>query len=188
MNKNVILFINVCKISIENILTSFKYYLNTISITKININALKDFKITYKNKISNIENIAKLDIQYAYLIHIIPCNKNFMTEIIKVIKQRLYFVNISLNGKKIIIRLLTPNTDQRLKISKDIKIKGEEKKIQIRNIRRIHNNQIKKYIEENNLSVEYKKNCLKNIQIIMTNTINTLEKISSIKLTWPTII
>jgi len=178
MNSYQSLFINPCKISMVKIVDTFKFYLNAININKINVQELQNLKITYKKKSYTLENIAKLDIKYIYLIHIIPYNMSFLIPIFKVIQIKIHFITANIVGEKIILKLSSPSTEHRNKISQKIKINSEEKKISIRNIRRTYNNKIKKYVKKFNKSGEFETRNIKAIQKITDNAIkNIIEKL-----------
>jgi len=175
MNTNTSLFINPCRTSMQKTLELFKQDLNKINVNEINISELQKLKIIQKNNTYSLINIAQLDIKYISLIHIIPYDKKFLIPIEKIIRSNLQSINISTNDDKIIIKLAYLSTEQRYEIVRNIKIKSEEKKIYIRNIRRTYNNQIKKYIKKLHKSIELEHQTIKVIQKITDEAIKNID-------------
>lgn len=116
----------------------------TIRAGRANPHLLDKIKVDYYGTPTPIQQVANLSVPEARIIQIAPWEKSLIKEIEKAILISDLGLNPSNDGQ--IIRLVFPElTEERRKeLVKDIKKKGEEAKVAIRNIRRDGNDAFKK--------------------------------------------
>lgn len=116
----------------------------TIRAGRANPHLLDKIKVDYYGTPTPIQQVANLSVPEARIIQIAPWEKSLIKEIEKAILTSDLGLNPSNDGQ--IIRLVFPELteDRRKELVKDIKKKGEEAKVAIRNIRRDGNDAFKK--------------------------------------------
>jgi len=152
--------IKLCETSMSNIQKNLIDKLEKIHVNSININELKIIKIKHENITCNLINLARIEVKYSHLIHVIPHEKKSCSIIENSIRSYFSYLNITVNHDKLILSLPLPTIEKRMQIIKIIKTLGEESKIKIRNIRRHYNSKIKKY----DMSKEKEYNYINQVQ------------------------
>ena len=118
--------------------------LGTIRAGRANPHVLDKIKVDYYGTPSSIQQIANVSVPEPRLLQIQPWEASLVKEIEKAINMSDLGINPTNDGK--VIRLVFPElTEERRKdLAKDIKKKGEEAKVALRNIRRDANDHMKK--------------------------------------------
>ena len=118
--------------------------LSTIRAGRANPHALDKIRVDYYGTPTPIQQVANLSVPEARIIQIVPWDKSMMKEIEKAILAS--DVGITPTNDGTMIRLVFPElTEERRKqLAKDIRKKGEDAKIAVRNIRRDGNDEFKK--------------------------------------------
>lgn len=181
MNEHLSLIIYKCQKKMTCSLDVFKKHLQIIRIGLASLDMFKDIKITYNEKITKINQIASINIKYPNIIYIQPWDKKNLNLIEKSINDSFSHINCQNDGQKLIIKLPLPTQEQRLLLIKNLNKECENNKIQIRNIRRIHNNLVKKYIKNNHLSSDLEKKYINLVQIETERTIQTIDVLTEKK-------
>lgn len=116
----------------------------TIRAGRANPHVLDKIKVDYYGTPTPIQQVGNISVPEARMIQIAPWEKNLIKEIEKAIMMSDVGITPSNDGS--IIRLVFPElTEERRKeLVKDIKKKGEDGKVAIRNIRRDGNDALKK--------------------------------------------
>lgn len=116
----------------------------TIRAGRANPHVLDKIKVNYYGTPTPIQQVGNISVPEARMIQIAPWEKNLIKEIEKAIMMSDVGITPSNDGS--IIRLVFPElTEERRKeLVKDIKKKGEDGKVAIRNIRRDGNDFLKK--------------------------------------------
>lgn len=116
----------------------------TIRAGRANPHILDKLKVDYYGTLTPIQQVGNITVPEARVIQIAPWEKGLIKEIEKAILAS--DVGITPNNDGQIIRLVFPElTEERRKsLVKDVKKKGEEAKIAVRNIRRDGNDAFKK--------------------------------------------
>ena len=116
----------------------------TIRAGRANPHVLDNIKVDYYGTPSAIQAVANVQVPEARLIQIQPWEPSLLKEIEKAINMSDLGIHPTNDGK--VIRLLFPElTEERRKeLSKDVKKKGEDAKVAVRNIRRDANDAMKK--------------------------------------------
>ncbi|MCR5374086.1 MAG: ribosome recycling factor [Lachnospiraceae bacterium] len=116
----------------------------TIRAGRANPHVLDNIKVDYYGTPSAIQTVANVQVPEARLIQIQPWEPSLLKEIEKAINMSDLGIHPTNDGK--VIRLVFPElTEERRKeLAKDVKKKGEDAKVAIRNIRRDANDAMKK--------------------------------------------
>ncbi|SFR91433.1 ribosome recycling factor [Anaeromicropila populeti] len=124
----------------------------TIRAGRANPHILDKLKVDYYGQPSPLQSVANITVPEARVIQIQPWESSLIKEIEKAILTSDLGLNPSNDGK--IIRLVFPElTEERRKdLVKDVKKKGENAKIAVRNVRRDANDSFKKMSKANEIS------------------------------------
>ena len=126
--------------SYDNLLSEF----GTIRAGRANPHVLDKIRVDYYGTPSSLQQVANVTVPEARMIQIQPWEASLVKEIEKAIMCSDLGINPTNDGK--VIRLVFPElTEERRKeLVKDVKKKGEQAKVAIRNIRRDGNDALKK--------------------------------------------
>lgn len=128
---------------------SFIDELNTIRAGRANPHVLDRITVDYYGTATPLQQVGNISIPEARILQIQPWDSSLLKAIEKAINESDIGINPSNDGK--IIRLVFPELteDRRKDLTKDVKKKGENAKVAIRNIRREALEAFKK-MEKNN--------------------------------------
>lgn len=131
---------------------------------RANPHILDKIKVDYYGQPSNLQAVANVSVPEARIIQIQPWDASLIKEIEKAILASDIGITPSNDGK--VIRLVFPElTEERRKdLVKDVKKKGENAKVAIRNIRRDANDAVKKQNKANEISDDEAKSLEDKIQ------------------------
>ncbi len=126
--------------SYQNLIEEF----GTIRAGRANPHVLDKIKVDYYGTPTAIQQVANVSVPEPRLLQIQPWEASMVKEIEKAINMSDLGINPTNDGK--VIRLVFPElTEERRKdLAKDIKKKGEDAKVALRNIRRDANDHMKK--------------------------------------------
>ena len=121
---------------------------SAIRAGRANPHVLDKLKVDYYGTPTPIQSVANVNVPEPRMIQIQPWEASMVKEIEKAIMTSDLGINPTNDGK--VIRLVFPElTEERRKeLAKDIKKKGENAKVAIRNIRRDANDSFKKLAKE----------------------------------------
>ncbi len=134
--------------SLNNLYTEY----NSIRAGRANPHVLDGVQVDYYGTPTPIQQVANVSVPEPRLIQIQPWEASMVKEIEKAIQTSDVGINPTNDGK--VIRLVFPElTEERRKeLAKDVKKKGENAKVAVRNIRRDANDSFKKLSKENDIS------------------------------------
>ncbi len=120
----------------------------TIRAGRANPHVLDKIKVDYYGTPTPIQQVGNISVPEARMIQIAPWEKGLIKEIEKAILASDVGITPSNDGT--VIRLVFPELteDRRKELVKDVKKKGEDAKVAIRNIRRDGNDSFKKLAKE----------------------------------------
>lgn len=120
----------------------------TIRAGRANPHILDKLKVEYYGTPTPIQQVGNISVPEPRMIQIAPWEKSLIKEIEKAIMAS--DIGITPNNDGAVIRLIFPELteDRRKELAKDIKKKGEDAKVAIRNIRRDGNDAFKKLGKE----------------------------------------
>ena len=129
-------------------LVSLSEDFKTIRAGRANPAVLNKVRVEYYGSQVPISQVGNITVPEARILQIAPWEPNMVKAVIKAINMSDIGINPSTDGK--VIRLVFPElTEERRKdLSKDVRKKGEEAKVAIRNIRRDADKQFKKLKDE----------------------------------------
>ena len=116
----------------------------TIRAGRANPNILNKLTVDYYGTPTPIQQVGNISVPEARMIVIQPWEKSMIKEIEKAINMSDIGINPTNDGQ--IVRLVFPELteDRRKELVKDVKKKGEQAKVAVRNIRRDGNDAFKK--------------------------------------------
>ena len=131
--------------------------LATVRAGRANPHVLDKLRVDYYGTPTPIQQVGNVSVPEARIIQIAPWEKNMLKEIEKAILTSDIGINPTNDGS--VIRLVFPElTEERRKqLSKDIKKKGEDAKVAVRNVRRDANEAIKKIGKSGEISEDVQK-------------------------------
>ena len=130
----------------------------TIRAGRANPHVLDKIKVDYYGTPTPLQQVGNISVPEARIILIQPWEKKMIREIERAINTSDLGINPTNDGSA--IRLVFPElTEERRKsLAKDVKKKGDEAKVAVRNIRRDANETFKKMNKNNELTEEDQKN------------------------------
>ena len=120
----------------------------TVRAGRANPHVLDKIKVDYYGTPTPLQQVGNVTVPEPRMIQIAPWEKSLLKEIEKAIQMSDIGINPTNDGN--VIRLIFPelNEERRKELVKDVKKKGEEGKVAIRNVRRDGNDAFKKLAKE----------------------------------------
>lgn len=148
----------------------------TIRAGRANPHILDKLKVDYYGTPTPLQQVANISVPEARMIQIQPWESSLIKDIEKVILTSDLGLTPSNDGKA--IRLVFPElTEERRKeLVKDIKKKGENAKVAVRNVRRDANDAFKKQNKASEISDDEYKNLENDIQKMTDKFIDMIDK------------
>ena len=137
---------------------------SAIRAGRANPHILDKLKVDYYGTPTGIQGVANVSVPEARTLMITPWEAKMIKEIEKAIQVSDLGVNPSNDGKNVIIRFPELTEERRKDLAKDIKKKGEDAKVAVRNVRREANEAVKKANKAGELSEDEQADEEKNIQ------------------------
>lgn len=153
----------------------------SIRAGRANPHVLDKLTVDYYGTASNIQQVANVTVPEARIIQIQPWEASLIKEIEKAIMCSDIGINPSNDGK--VIRLVFPElTEERRKeLVKDVKKRGENAKVAIRNIRRDANDGLKKLGKSNEVSEDEVKQLEDKVQKLTDKFVADIDKAVEVK-------
>ena len=150
--------------------------LKTIRAGRANPHVLDKIKVDYYGTPTPLQQVGNISVPEARIIQIQPWEKKMIKEIEKAIMTSELGINPTNDGSS--IRLVFPElTEERRKqLAKDVKKKGDEAKVAIRNIRRDANEAFKKMNKNNELTEDDQKDLETKVQKMTDKYIADIDK------------
>ena len=160
------------KKSYQNMLDQF----GTVRAGRANPHVLDRIMVDYYGTPTPIQQVGNVTVPEPRLIQIQPWEPNMVKEIEKAIQTSDLGINPTNDGK--LIRLVFPElTEERRKeLAKDVKKKGEDAKVAIRNIRRDANDKLKKAGKSEDVSEDEIKDLEEDVQKMTDKFIKDIDK------------
>lgn len=158
--------------SFQNLLEEFA----SIRAGRANPHVLDKIKVDYYGTPTGLQQVANISVPEPRMIQIQPWEASMVREIEKAIMSSDLGINPTNDGK--LIRLVFPElTEERRKeLAKDVKKKGENAKVAIRNIRRDANDALKKLGKSNEVSEDEVKQLEDEVQKMTDKYIVKVDK------------
>lgn len=148
MDERLVQFDDKMQKSLDNLVEE----LTSIRAGRANPHILDKIKVDYYGTPTSLQQVANINVPEPRMIQIQPWEASLVKEIEKAILTSDLGLNPNNDGK--VIRLVFPElTEERRKeLAKDVKKKGENTKVAIRNIRRDANDSFKKLSKSSDIS------------------------------------
>ncbi len=148
----------------------------SIRAGRANPHILDKIRVDYYGAPTPLQQVANISVPEARMIQIQPWESNLIKEIEKAIL--LSDLGIIPNNDGKIVRLVFPELteDRRKELSKDVKKKGDNAKVAIRNIRRDANDDFKKQNKASEISEDELKNVEDEIQKLTDKYVAIIDK------------
>jgi ribosome recycling factor len=171
MDERLVQYDEKMKKSYENLISE----LGTIRAGRANPHVLDKIKVDYYGTPSTLQQVANVTVPEPRMIQIQPWEASLVKEIEKAILCSDLGINPTNDGK--IIRLVFPELteDRRKELAKDVKKKGEQAKVAVRNIRRDGNDALKK-LGKTEISEDEVKDLEKQLQKLTDKYIAEVDK------------
>ncbi len=143
---------------------------------RANPNVLNKIRVDYYGTPTPIQQVANVSVPEPRMIQIAPWDRSLIKAIEKAIMTSELGINPNNDGS--VIRLIFPEvTEERRKdLSKDVKKKGEEQKVAIRNVRRDAVDAMKKLEKSSEITEDDRKNLEDKIQKLTDKYIKDIDK------------
>ena len=144
---------------------------------RANPDVLDKIRVDYYGTPTPLQSVGNITVPEPRMIQIAPWEKSMIKEIEKAIMTSDLGINPNNDGS--VIRLIFPElTEERRKeLVKDIKKKGEDAKVAIRNIRRDGNDALKKLGKSSEVSEDEVKDLEDKLQKVTDNYIKDVDKL-----------
>ncbi len=148
----------------------------SIRAGRANPHVLDKIRVDYYGTPTPLQQVGNISVPEARVIMIQPWEKKMIREIEKAIMTSDLGINPTNDGTS--IRLIFPElTEERRKVlAKDVKKKGDEAKVAIRNIRRDANDAFKKMNKNNELTEDDQKDLEEKIQKLTDKYVKEIDK------------
>lgn len=144
---------------------------------RANPHVLDKIKVDYYGTPTSIQQVANISVPEARMIQIQPWEVSLIKEIEKAIMVSDLGITPNNDGK--VIRLVFPELteDRRKELAKDVKKKGDNTKVAIRNIRRDANDAFKKQNKAGEISDDELKNAEDSVQKLTDKYVSLIDKL-----------
>lgn len=148
----------------------------SIRAGRANPHILDKLKVDYYGTPTPFQQVANISVPEARMIQIQPWEASLIKEIEKAILNSDLGLTPNNDGK--VVRLVFPELteDRRKELVKDVKKKGENAKVAIRNIRRDGNDALKKMAKDNEISEDESKQLEAEIQKLTDKYVAEVDK------------
>ena len=160
----------------EKSLESLENEYSNIRVGRANPNILNKIKVDYYGVPTPLQQVGNVSVPEARTIVITPWENSLLKEIEKAIICSDLGLNPNNDGKSVILNFPELTEERRKELVKDIKKKGENAKVAVRNIRRDANDYFKKQYKANEISEDEQKDYEEKVQKL---TDKYVEKIDS---------
>ena len=167
--------LNDCSELMEKSLGNLKEELNTVRAGRANPHVLDHVMVDYYGAPTPVQQVANVTVPEARMIQIQPWEPNILKDIEKAIMISDVGINPTNDGK--VIRLVFPDLteDRRKELVKDVKKKGEDAKVAVRNIRRDAMDALKKDLKAAEISEDEEKDLEAEVQTITDSFVKKID-------------
>ena len=162
--------------SMERRVSHMQQEFSEIRAGRANPGVLDKVKVDYYGAPTPVNQLAAVSVTEARTLTVQPWDMSVLRQIEKAILTSDIGINPQNDGK--VIRLVFPplTEDRRKELAKEVKKKGEEAKVAIRNIRRDANDKAKKLNKDNEISDDELSNIEADIQKVTDKITAEIEK------------
>jgi len=169
------------KARIDKTLDDLKKELGKIRTGRANTAMLDGIMVSYYGTPTPLAGVASLTVPEPRLIVIKPWEKSVLKDIEKAIKEANIGVTPMNDGEIIRLPLPALTEDRRKEIAKQVKGKGEEHKVAIRNVRRDANERLKVLLKDKKMTEDENKRLSEKVQKETDAGVTKVEEIIAAK-------
>lgn len=160
----------------EKTVSVLKEEFNTIRVGRANPHVLDKIRVDYYGMPSSIQSVANISVPEPRMLQIQPWEKSMIKVIEKAIQTSDLGINPSNDG--VVIRLVFPEMTEarRKELAKDVKKKGDNAKVAVRNIRRDAMDAFKKQEKSGELTEDDRKNAEDKMQKLTDKYVEKIDK------------
>lgn len=160
----------------EKTVSVLKEDFNTIRVGRANPHVLDKIRVDYYGVPSPIQSVANISVPEPRMLQIQPWEKNMIKPIEKAIQTSDLGINPTDDGS--VIRLVFPEMTEarRKELAKDVKKKGDNAKVAVRNIRRDAMDAFKKQEKGGELTEDDRKNAEDKMQKLTDKYVEKIDK------------
>ncbi len=160
----------------EKTVSVLKEDFNTIRVGRANPRVLDKIRVDYYGVPSPIQSVANVSVPEPRMLQIQPWEKNMIKPIEKAIQMSDLGINPTDDGS--VIRLVFPEMTEarRKELAKDVKKKGDNAKVAVRNIRRDAMDAFKKQEKGGELTEDDRKNAEDKMQKLTDKYVEKIDK------------
>ena len=143
---------------------------------RANPNVLNKIRVDYYGTPTPIQQVANVSVPEPRMIQIAPWDRSLITAIEKAIMTSELGINPSNDGT--VIRLIFPEVteERRKQLAKDVKKKGEEQKVAVRNVRRDGVDAVKKLEKASEVTEDDRKDLEDQLQKMTDKFVKNIDK------------
>jgi len=149
---------------IEKTLEDLRRELSKIRTGRANLSILDGIKVSYYGTPTPLSGVASLSVPEPRLITIKPWDRNIIKDIEKAIKEANIGINPMNDGELIRLPIPALTEERRKEIAKQVRHKGEDHKVAIRNERRDANEALKELLKKKTISEDDMKRTAERVQ------------------------
>lgn len=144
---------------------------------RANPNILNKIKVEYYGVPTPLQQVGNVSVPEARTILITPWETSLLKEIEKAILCSDIGITPNNDGKSIILNFPELTEERRKELVKDIKKKGENAKVAIRNVRRDANDHLKKKLKASEISEDEEKENVEKVQQLTDKYVDKIDKV-----------
>ena len=149
---------------------------SNIRAGRANPNILNKIKVEYYGTPTPLQQVGNVSVPEARTILITPWETSLLKEIEKAILASDLGITPNNDGKSVILNFPELTEERRKELAKDIKKKGEEAKVAVRNVRRDANEAVKKQNKAGEISEDEQADEEKKIQKATDKFVGEIDK------------
>lgn len=159
----------------EKALESLENEYSNIRAGRANPNILNKVKVEYYGVPTPLQQVGNVSVPEARTIVITPWETSLLKEIEKAIICSDLGLTPNNDGKSVILNFPELTEERRKELVKDIKKKGENAKVAVRNVRRDANDYFKKQLKSNEISEDEQKDYENKVQKLTDKYVDKIE-------------
>ena len=163
------------EVKMQKSIEAYRNELDTVRAGRANPHVLDHVMVDYYGAPTPVQQVANVTVPEARMIQIQPWEPNILKDIEKAIMISDVGINPTNDGK--VIRLVFPDLteDRRKELVKDVKKKGEDAKVAVRNIRRDAMDALKKDLKAAEISEDEEKDLEAEVQTITDSFVKKID-------------
>ncbi len=169
------------KPKMQSTIEDLKRKLGSVRTGRANITLLDNIVVDYYGTPTPLNQMASVSVPEPQLLAIQPWDATQIGEIEKAINSANLGINPSNDGKMIRLPIPPLNEERRQQLAKQVSEIAEEHKIAIRNIRQTSNNELKKMLNEKEISEDNERSGLDEIQKLTDEHTKQIDELSKKK-------